>query len=53
MNVEKITDRSGKESSDPNGTGLGLGIVKKICDSSGFKLGYKYESSLHTFEIGF
>ena len=53
MNVEKMTDRFSKESTDPNSTGLGLAIVKKICDSCGFHLGYKYDNSLHTFEITF
>lgn len=53
LNVEKITDRFSKESTDPNSTGLGLAIVKKICDSCGFRLGYRYENSYHTFEISF
>lgn len=53
MNVEKMTDRFSKDSNDPNSTGLGLAIVKKICDSCGFHLGYRYDNSLHTFEITF
>ena len=53
MDVEKMTDRFSKESTDPNSTGLGLAIVKKICDSCGFRLGYKYDNSAHTFEISF
>ena len=53
INVEKMTDRFSKESTDPNSTGLGLAIVKKICDSCGFHLGYRYDNSLHTFEITF
>lgn len=53
MNVEKMTERFSKESTDPNSTGLGLAIVKKICDNCGFHLGYRYDNSLHTFEITF
>jgi len=53
MNVEKMTGRFSKESNDPNSTGLWLAIVKKICDSCGFHLGYRYDNSRHTFEITF
>ncbi len=33
--------------------GLGLSLVKKICDSCGFRIRYRYEDSEHVFEIDF
>jgi signal transduction histidine kinase len=41
----------GGQSSDQHG--LGLSIVKQICDVSGFRITYQYVSSLHQFTITF
>lgn len=35
------------------GTGLGLTLVKEICESFGFSLGYHYHKGLHIFELRF
>lgn len=53
MNFEKMTERFRKESSDPNSTGLGLAIAKKICDSCHYTLSYRYENDMHIFAITF
>lgn len=41
----------GGQSSDQHG--LGLSIVKQICDVSGFRIAYQYADSLHQFTITF
>jgi len=33
--------------------GLGLSIIKQICDVSGFKINYSYSNDMHAFEIIF
>jgi signal transduction histidine kinase len=35
------------------GNGLGLAIVKKISDLHGWSLSYKYEESMHVFQVSF
>lgn len=41
------------KSSESDGTGLGLTLVKEICDSCGFLLRYTYLDGLHGFSINF
>jgi signal transduction histidine kinase len=53
MSVEKMMERFSKGSSNPNSTGLGLSIIKKICDSCGYQLEYNYSSDVHTFAVLF
>jgi two-component system sensor histidine kinase QseC len=53
LDAEKIFTRFYKSESDQNGSGLGLTIVKAICDLYGFSISYRFENSLHTFEISF
>jgi signal transduction histidine kinase len=53
MNFEKLTERFSKISTEPDSTGLGLSIVKKICDSCGYTLHYAYNDSRHTFSVDF
>ncbi len=54
-NPEYIFDRFYKESKKPDSTGLGLSIVKKICDFYGFLPSYRFHESSkkHIFQIEF
>lgn len=58
-NPEQLFDRFYKESTKRDSNGLGLSIVKKICDYYGFKPSYSFSelqestTGLHTFEILF
>jgi signal transduction histidine kinase len=35
------------------GNGLGLSILKKICDTYGYEIRYSFEHGMHTFEVQF
>ncbi|MBE7171540.1 MAG: HAMP domain-containing histidine kinase [Williamsia sp.] len=35
----------------PGGNGLGLSIVKQICDLAGYPIHYRYQNTLHTISI--
>ncbi|MDH3710483.1 MAG: HAMP domain-containing histidine kinase [Cyclobacteriaceae bacterium] len=50
---DSLFDRFKKDSNGRDGMGLGLSIVKKICDVSGFKIDYWYELNEHRLEIEF
>ncbi len=52
-NPDHIFDRFYKESKKPDSTGLGLSIVKKICDYYGFVPSYRYEKNNHVFQVDF
>lgn len=52
-NIEKITTKFYRENKNEGGFGLGLYIVKKICDYYGFKFNIKNENGLVTNEITF
>lgn len=52
LNSETIFDRFQK-GSQSEGTGLGLTIVKNICNLYNWEVSYHYEKSLHTFQIVF
>ena len=47
----EMFERFKKESKNENSVGLGLAIIKKICDSNGYGLDYRYESGRHIFVI--
>jgi signal transduction histidine kinase len=53
LDLEKMSRRFVKQSDNPNSTGLGLAIIKKICDSSGYELKYDYQNETHTFAVVF
>lgn len=42
-----------KKSQNSNGTGLGLAVVKQICETSGFSVAYLYAGNRHHFNIMF
>ena len=51
--TDDIFKRFYKSSSSDSSVGLGLAIVQKICEVSGFKALYSYENNLHNFSIIF
>lgn len=50
---DRVFDRFYKESRNKDSTGLGLSIVKKICDLYGFSPSYRFLESKHIFQINF
>ena len=50
---DKIFERYYREASKIRSTGLGLTIVKKICDLHGFHIQYLFEDKHHIFKIDF
>ncbi len=52
-NPEKLFNRFYRESKSNQSTGLGLSIVKKICDLYGFKISYQFQEKTHIFSIIF
>lgn len=51
--TDKMFKRFYKPSQSGASNGLGLSIIKQICEVSGFQIAYTYEESLHTFTIQF
>lgn len=49
---ERVFDRFQRTTSS-NGSGIGLAIVKKICDINGYKAQYHFEGNSHIFKINF
>jgi signal transduction histidine kinase len=52
FNKEAVFERFQK-SNNSDGVGLGLAVVKQICDVSGFKVAYFYNNQRHIFKIDF
>jgi len=52
LDQERVFERFIK-SKRSEGTGLGLALVKNICNKYSWQINYYYNVSLHTFEIGF
>ena len=46
-----IFDRFYKESHDESSTGLGLALVKKVCEVSGLTIDYAFDGDMHQFRI--
>lgn len=54
LDAEKVGSRFYRHSlTKPDGNGLGLSIVKQICDVAGYRFVYNYEQSRHHFTIIF
>ena len=49
----EMFERFKKDSKNENSVGLGLAIIRKICDSNGYGLEYLYDSGRHVFVIAF
>jgi hypothetical protein len=50
---DQVFERFYKENKKPDSTGLGLSIVKKICDCYGFIPSYLFHERKHIFQINF
>jgi len=55
LNVNPVIyfERFKKESASHDSMGLGLSIVKKICETYGFKIAYHYSNQVHSVRINF
>ncbi|MEO7120900.1 MAG: ATP-binding protein, partial [Ginsengibacter sp.] len=55
LNVNPVVyfERFKKESTSHDSMGLGLSIVKKICETYGFDIGYSYSDQLHSISVNF
>jgi signal transduction histidine kinase len=51
LQSELLYKRFSKISGGHESTGLGLSIIKEICEASGFKIDCKFEDGEHTFII--
>jgi signal transduction histidine kinase len=49
----EMFERFKKDSKNENSIGLGLAIIRKICDSNGYGLEYRHDSGRHIFVIAF
>lgn len=47
----ELFERFKKESTSPESLGLGLSIVKTICDTYGFAISYRYEAGIHVVSV--
>lgn len=52
-NPSELFERFRKANQSGEGVGLGLYIVRKICENYGFKINYLYLNSLHEIQINF
>jgi signal transduction histidine kinase len=50
---DKLFQRFYRESNETKSTGLGLAMVKKICDLYQFKVSYKFDKKHHIFSVNF
>lgn len=53
MDPEKMFKRFQKETKNEKSTGIGLAIVKKICDANGYTVDYRYKAAMHVFTVTF
>jgi signal transduction histidine kinase len=52
-NPDKIFDRFQRDVGTSHGSGIGLAIVKRICDNNGYTVQYTYQKEAHTFTVNF
>ncbi len=53
MPTEELFQRFKKSNQCSESVGLGLSIVKQICDVSGFCVSYNYKNRIHTLQVDF
>ncbi len=53
MDEKKLFQRFHKSEKVTESLGLGLAIVQKICEASGFQVSYKFEEGKHHFRVEF
>jgi len=51
LEADKVFKRFVKDKKSHESIGLGLSIVKKICDLYGYEIKYNYEKNMHKFEV--
>jgi signal transduction histidine kinase len=51
LNSKTLYQRFAKASNGNESNGLGLSIIKQICDSSGFTINYEFSKDMHVFII--
>jgi signal transduction histidine kinase len=51
LDPQKIFQRFYKPSQVNEHNGLGLSIIRQICEASGFKVGYSFDSGIHSFSV--
>ncbi|MGE7777597.1 sensor histidine kinase [Chitinophaga sp. NPDC101104] len=51
LQEDRIYQRFAKNSKDAESLGLGLEIVRKICDLYGFEVKYSWEKGMHNFQV--
>lgn len=53
LNTESLFKRFGKTSRASNSSGLGLAIIKQVCQLHQWQVSYEYKSDMHCFSIIF
>ena len=51
LKTTELFERFKKDSSSPESLGLGLSIVKTICDTYGFEISYNYTDRMHVLKV--
>jgi len=52
LDAMTLYHRFGKPSNGSESNGLGLSIIKQVCDTSGFTISYRFGNGMHTFIVG-
>lgn len=53
LSEDKIYERFSRQGNHQEGVGLGLAMVRRICEMYNFPLKYQYEEGIHSFRIDF